>query len=79
MYGTIRSEWKKDAGSFELLVRIPANCTATVVMPVSDWKKITESGQPIIALTALKNYRQTEDGKVTMELGSGTYEFVYRE
>ena len=32
-YGEIKSEWKIEAGNFELNVTIPANTTATIYLP----------------------------------------------
>jgi len=47
MYGTVSSEWRVDEDRFELRVRIPVNCTATVVMPGEYCLSVTESGQPV--------------------------------
>lgn len=35
LYGTIRVDWKKTAEKFELLLHVPVNSTATVVLPGS--------------------------------------------
>ena len=32
-YGDIVSEWKKNAGNFELHVKIPCNTTAVIILP----------------------------------------------
>lgn len=47
MYGTVSSEWRVDEDRFELRVRIPVNCTATVVMPGEYCLSVTESGRPV--------------------------------
>lgn len=47
MYGTVSSEWRVDEDRFELRVRIPVNCTATVVMPGEYCLAVTESDRPI--------------------------------
>ncbi|MFN8207670.1 MAG: glycoside hydrolase family 78 protein [Bacteroidales bacterium] len=45
-YGELSSNWKKDAGSFSLQVRIPANTSATVVLPVPQGSfTISEGGK----------------------------------
>lgn len=47
MYGTVSSEWRIEGDRFELRVRIPVNCTATVMMPAEYCVSVTESGRPI--------------------------------
>jgi len=47
MYGTVSSEWRVDEDRFELRVRIPVNCTATVVMRGEYCLSVTESGRPV--------------------------------
>lgn len=33
LYGPVRSDWRIEADSFELTVEVPANTTATVILP----------------------------------------------
>lgn len=42
LYGTIRSEWKKEGNVFSLYVQIPANTTATIYLP--DHKTVIKKG-----------------------------------
>lgn len=71
-YGPISSSWKKNKDSFELVVSIPANTTATVFLPAAADASILVDGQPIrerkeVQLLAIKG------GRAIIKLGSGTY------
>jgi alpha-L-rhamnosidase len=71
-YGTIASGWETKEGKLIVRVSIPANTTATVILPVKDISVITESG--VSVTTAFKNIKQ-ENQQVIIELGSGEYVF----
>ena len=75
VYGTIASEWKKQPGSFDLSVSIPANTTATVYLPATAASKITESGKLLNLSTGVKLLR-IENGKAVIKIGSGVYHFT---
>ncbi|MBK7878355.1 MAG: family 78 glycoside hydrolase catalytic domain [Planctomycetes bacterium] len=47
--GRIEASWTKTQAAFELDVLVPANASATVVLPAADGVAITEGGQPIPA------------------------------
>ena len=64
-YGRISVAWKQEAGVFSLDVTIPPNSTAKVYLPDGE---ITEGGRKVRAEPA-------EDGKATVEVGSGAYHF----
>ena len=70
--GRIVSAWTVKDGVFTLNVTIPANTTATVFLPTTDAKSITESGKPAANAEGVKNLR-LEGGKAILEIGSGTY------
>jgi alpha-L-rhamnosidase len=74
MYGMIRSSWKKEAGSFQLEVEIPANCTATVYLPAQKLNQVTEGDVPVTQSPGIKWLRD-ESGRVVLETGSGQYRF----
>lgn len=74
-YGMIVSEWKKQKNSFELLVSIPANTTATVFLPATTHATIRVNGQVIreskeVQLSGIK------EGRAILKLGSGNYTFL---
>jgi len=66
-YGKIISDWKKNGDEFELNVEIPANCMATVYIPV-------KPNQPVSTKEGLISAR-VRDGKMLIRIGSGKYNF----
>lgn len=74
LYGKISSEWKIDeSGNLNLKIEVPANTSATVVVP--DWgsRTVLESGNPV------NNVRHIAIDKVNparIEVSSGAYDFV---
>ncbi len=81
--GKVVSEWKKQDGTFEQNVTIPANTTATIVLPSSQnpdlavWEgesKIWENNKYIEGTTGIHSIAKNED-KILINTGSGTYRF----
>jgi alpha-L-rhamnosidase len=72
--GPIVSEWKQSDGRFELLVEVPANTTATVVVPAKDPTAVTESGKPAAEAAGVKPLKP-EPGAAIFEVQSGRYRF----
>jgi alpha-L-rhamnosidase len=72
--GRINVEWRKDGGAFHLALRVPANATATVSLPVSPAQSVTEGGKPIGTVTGIRSAGQA-DGRSVYLIGSGDYEF----
>ena len=68
VYGTIVTEWKRQADKFELNVEIPPNTTATIFIPSASTQSITMNG----AIVKAKKY---SDGKAVINIGSGKYIF----
>lgn len=79
-YGLIRSEWQRtDDGRVSYKATVPANSTATLLLPVVDEKDgITESGRPLEEAEGVI-LKGIENGKAVIELQSGTYEFQVEE
>lgn len=75
-YGTVASGWERKENKIIVSVRIPANSTATIVLPVDAGSKVTEAGK---SLTDNKTFTsvKTENGKLLIEAGSGSYSFEY--
>ncbi|GAA4088514.1 family 78 glycoside hydrolase catalytic domain [Mucilaginibacter panaciglaebae] len=68
LYGQIRSEWKKNKnGNLEVLIEIPANATATFVLPDHKTKLADVSGKSVLT--------KKWNDKYAVELGSGVYRF----
>jgi hypothetical protein len=55
-------------------VVIPTNCTATVWIPASDPRRVTESGRALEKSLSAGSVR-TEGDHVVCEVGSGSYDF----
>jgi alpha-L-rhamnosidase len=72
VYGTIKSEWKKQANEFDMFVEIPANTTAVVYIPAKASAKITEHGKTLPVV-------KRENGRALIKVGSGTYYFKATE
>ena len=76
LYGPAKSSWKIENGLFKLAVIIPANTSATIVLPNAAAEKITEQGIDVTKVKAISN-NSTEGKDVKLRAGSGTYFFEY--
>jgi alpha-L-rhamnosidase len=72
--GRISIHWQTKDDHFEMATTIPANTTATVVIPATDPGSVTESGHPAAQAEGVTLLR-TEPGAVLFNVGSGTYKF----
>jgi alpha-L-rhamnosidase len=77
-YGTIASGWERKDGKIIVTVRIPANTTATVKLPVKDASLVTEGGIKISENSGFSDIRIISD-KLFFETGSGDYVFEFTE
>ncbi len=75
--GRIVSHWKRAGDRFTLDVTIPANTTATVLIPAKPESEVTENGKPVERSQGVKVLRQ-EPHRVVLEIGSGHYRFQSR-
>jgi alpha-L-rhamnosidase len=73
-YGRIISNWKRDGDKLTMEVVIPANSTATVLVPAKDTAGVTESGKLASKAEGVKFLRM-EDNTAVYAIGSGTYQF----
>jgi alpha-L-rhamnosidase len=73
-YGKITSGWQRINGKIIITVSIPANTSATIILPAAGQDKISESGKPISQNPYLKDIKSTGQ-VVTMLVGSGDYSF----
>jgi alpha-L-rhamnosidase len=73
--GQIATFWKRNGNRLALKVVIPPNTTATICVPVTDADGVTESGKPVKRAKGVE-YLRTENDKVWLEMGSGTYTFA---
>jgi alpha-L-rhamnosidase len=75
IHGEIICSWKRNNGTFNLKVTIPANTVATVVFPEPDPKKIFEGDTPVTNSKDIKKYNSAGN-KTYMEIASGVYLFT---
>ena len=73
VHGVISSSWQKNDKSFTLTVRIPANCTATIELPLTDPEKIEINGTRLKSSRFVKSYNV--DTKTSCVVNSGEYFF----
>jgi alpha-L-rhamnosidase len=73
-YGIIASGWERKEGKIIIKVKIPANTSATIILPTGSQDKVTEAGKALSQNIFLKDIK-TFDNKLTMQSGSGEYTF----
>jgi alpha-L-rhamnosidase len=73
--GRIVSGWTLSDGAFELEVAIPANTSATVVLPARDASKLEEGGHPIVDSAPHVKVLSVKDGEATLDVAAGRYKF----
>ena len=73
--GPIVSHWRIENDQFHLNVTIPANTTATVILPARGLETVTAGDRPIAAIEGVKFQRIDNDGAV-FAVGSGQYQFT---
>jgi hypothetical protein len=74
MFGRIKSHWRKTKDVVEMSIDIPVNTTALVYFPTNDVKNIIEKGKK--GGFKVKN---TEGGRLAVQLGSGQYQFKIKQ
>ncbi len=77
-YGTVASGWERKDGKVLVRIKIPANTVATIKLPAREVSGVTEGGRSLSMNTSLSEAR-IENGKVTIEAGSGDYLFEFAE
>ena len=73
-YGTIASQWRRQGERFTWEIIVPANSTATVYVPTSDPKSVTEGGKPAEESVGV-TLRPAQDGAAVLDVASGCYRF----
>ena len=75
LYGTIASHWVKKNGLIYLKIVVPVNSMATVYVPASDVKNVTESGVPAARASGVE-FLKMEGSYAVFRVHSGIYQFV---
>lgn len=73
VHGLIKSEWKKESGSFHWNITIPCNTSATVYIPISGTELSKEDKAAIQKEGA--SYVETKGNYAIFKVPSGTYHF----
>jgi alpha-L-rhamnosidase len=74
--GGIRSAWRQGDG-FELVVRIPANTTATVLLPARDPDQVRVDGAAVSSVPEVR-WLGVRGDRAALEVGSGEYRFTVK-
>jgi alpha-L-rhamnosidase len=74
-YGEIVSNWSREGRTLTVEVVVPPNTTATVYVSAKNLDNVTESGKKISKACGIQ-FKQIENGKVVVEVESGSYKFV---
>jgi alpha-L-rhamnosidase len=77
-YGKIASGWERKEGKVIVKVSIPVNTTATIILPAVSTDKVTADGKALSQNLYLKDVK-TADKRITMQAGSGEYDFEITE
>ena len=72
LYGQIVSEWRRSGASIELSVTVPPNTRATLFVPVTDPRRIRESGRPL-GEAAGAAWVKADGNRGVLRLESGSY------
>jgi alpha-L-rhamnosidase len=75
LYGKVKSAWKLDGKAMVYEVKVPANTTATVTLPLASAEELKMNGQALPA--NLKSGLKATDKAVSLAIGSGSYSFSY--
>jgi alpha-L-rhamnosidase len=73
-YGHLAAHWQLSDNNFTLHVTIPANTTATIILPASPTGEIYDGEQPAKEAKGIKSL-QTLPQNTRIEVSSGTYKF----
>jgi alpha-L-rhamnosidase len=77
-YGTVASGWERKGNRITVNVKIPANSTATIILPAGSATNVTEGGKKLADNKSFSSVK-SENKKVLIETGSGNYSFEYPE
>lgn len=74
-YGLLACEWKLVGKKLTLVATVPANTSAEIVIPATNKKSVREGNAPAMPASGVKA-SSWKDGKLTLLVGSGHYEFT---
>ncbi|MFP4379340.1 MAG: family 78 glycoside hydrolase catalytic domain [Candidatus Sumerlaeia bacterium] len=74
IHGLIKSEWRINNGLFTLNVLVPANTSATIILPAGSPSDIREQGHPLEESEGVTDFSK-EAHDVTIKVAAGQYQF----
>jgi alpha-L-rhamnosidase len=74
VHGLVQTEWGLNEDVLDIQIHVPANTSATIVLPATSLDDVTESGSPLSAISDIHVEKQESNG-VYLHAGSGSYEF----
>ncbi|MHB1157776.1 MAG: glycoside hydrolase family 78 protein [Phycisphaerales bacterium] len=77
-YGPIATHWQLTADRFTLELTVPANTRATVHLPTTDIRNVTETSQPLAQAPGV-HHVHAENNRIICEVGAGTYRFEVKQ
>jgi len=77
-YGRLKSGWKTEPDKTSFDIEIPANTVADVYLPALDASAISESDKTLSSTPEIA-VKETKDGYVRLEFGSGVYHFSIKK
>jgi alpha-L-rhamnosidase len=76
-HGQIRSAWRVDGPRVHFEITVPPNSSARLWLPVASLDRVLEDGKPLSPSEFVRS-AGTSNGRVLLELDSGTYRFTTR-
>lgn len=76
MYGLIRIGWRQSDSAMEVTAVLPANTTASLLLPKATLATLRENDELISHASGIHSLQETADG-VSLTLGSGHFRFTY--
>jgi alpha-L-rhamnosidase len=74
-HGLLASDWELANGELTLSVTVPANTSAEIVIPAARVSDVREGDTPAASARGVRSFT-FHDGRVTLLVGSGHYEFT---
>ncbi len=78
LHGQIRSAWKRENGRLTFDITIPANSSATILLPTNSIEHLTEAGMPLSQAVGVKVVG-VEHGRAKLAAEAGKYHFEMPE
>lgn len=79
MYGTIVSEWYSEKEGTRYKIVVPPNTTAKLHLQASDLRSITDNGASLNSSAGIKQLSKEKEGRLSLELSPGTYNFFVKK